>query len=214
MQDLKFDANNTGALAPTAVRVDPRNGRFDVTFELGDGVSTNTTKLRYTGTAIETVEVAVLTRNVDRADVLRTSDIVIERRPKAELGGGETISRMAALGMQTRRPLRAGQALKTLDLARPDLVQRDQDVTIIYQTAGIYLTTRGKALESGSEGDTVSVLNVQSKRTVSGRVVGRGQVAVEIATPHPAQQQTAEAEIGGPVTVANRLPNAVTPKAE
>jgi flagella basal body P-ring formation protein FlgA len=145
--------------------------------------------------------------------VLRTSDVVIERRPKAELGGGEMISRVAALGMQTRRPLRAGQALKALDLAKPDLVQRDQDVTIIFQTAGIYLTTRGKALDTGSEGDTVSVLNVQSKRTVSGRVVGRGQVAVEVATPRVGQQ-TAEANIGGPVTVANRLPNAATPKAE
>jgi flagella basal body P-ring formation protein FlgA len=212
VQDLKLNAINTGALAPSAVRVDPRNGRFDVTFEIGDGVTAGAAKLRFTGTAIETVEVAVLTRNIDRSDVLRTGDIVIERRPKAELGGGEPISRVAAIGMQTRRPMRAGQPLKTLDLAKPDLVQRDQDVTIIFQTAGIYLTTRGKALESGSEGDTVSVLNVQSKRTVSGRVAGRGQVAVEIATPRPAQ--TAEAEIGGPVTVANRLPNAATLKAE
>jgi len=211
VQDLKFDAAKTGALAPSAVRVDPRNGRFDVSFELGDGTA-GTTRLRFTGTAIETVEVAVLTRNIERADVLRTSDLVIERRPKAELNGGEPISRVAAIGMQTRRPLRAGQALKTLDLAKPDLVQRDQDVTIVFQTAGIYLTTRGKALDSGSEGDTVSVLNVQSKRTVSGRVSGRGQVSVEIATPRAAQ--TAEAEIGGPVTVANRLPSSATAKAE
>jgi flagellar basal body P-ring formation protein FlgA len=212
VQDLKFDATNTGALAPSAVRVDPRNGRFDVTFELGNSGTAGTTKLRFTGTAIETVEVAVLTRNIERADVLRTGDIVIERRPKAELAGGEPISRVAAIGMQTRRPLRAGQPLKSLDLAKPDLVQRDQDVTLIFQTAGIYLTTRGKALESGSEGDTVSVTNVQSKRTVSGRVSGRGQVSIEIATPRPAQ--TAEAEIGGPVTVANRLPTSATPKAE
>jgi flagella basal body P-ring formation protein FlgA len=210
VQDLRLDAAKTGALAPSAVRVDPRNGRFDVTFELGDGATAAATKLRFTGTAIETVEVAVLTRNIDRTDVLRTGDIVIERRPKADLGGGEPISRVAAVGMQTRRPMRAGQALKTLDLAKPDLVQRDQDVTIIFQTAGIYLTTRGKALESGSDGDTVSVLNVQSKRTVAGRVVGRGQVAVEIATPRPAQ--TAEAEIGGPV--ANRLPTSAIAKAE
>jgi flagella basal body P-ring formation protein FlgA len=212
VQDLKLDATNTGPLTPSAVRVDPRNGRFDITFDLGSDGTTAPTKLRFTGTAIETVEVAVLTRNIDRADMLRTSDIMIERRPKAELGGGEPASRAVAVGMQTRRPLRAGQALKTVDLVKPDLVQRDQDVTIVYQTAGIYLTTRGKALESGSEGDTVSVLNVQSKRTVSGRVSGRGQVSVEIATPRPAQ--TAEAEIAAPVTVANRLPASATPKAE
>jgi flagellar basal body P-ring formation protein FlgA len=212
VQDLKFDAANTGALAPSTVRIDPRNGRFDVSFEFGNGGIAIPTRLRFTGTAIETVEVAVLTRNIDRTDILRTSDLVVERRPKAELAGGEPVSRVAAVGMQTRRPLRAGQALKTLDLNKPDLVQRDQDVSIIYQAAGVYLTTRGKALDSGSDGDTVSVLNVQSKRTVSGRVSGRGQVSVDIVAPRPAQ--TAEAVIEAPVTVANRLPTSATSKAE
>jgi flagella basal body P-ring formation protein FlgA len=210
VQELKLDAADTGALNPRAVRIDPRNGRFDVSFDLGNGGTT--AKLRFTGTAIETVEVVVLTRNIDRTDVLRTADLAVERRPKAELAGGEPISRVAAVGMQTRRPLRAGQALKTLDLTKPDLVVRDQDVTLIYQTAGVYLTTRGKALESGSDGDTVNVLNVQSKRTVSGHITGRGQVSVDIVTPRPAQ--TAEARIEAPVTVASRLPTSATPKAE
>jgi flagella basal body P-ring formation protein FlgA len=56
-------------------------------------------------------------------------------------------------------------------------------VTLIYQAAGIYLTVRGKATESGTEGDIVSVLNLQSKRTVSGVVVGRGQVSISPAAP-------------------------------
>jgi flagella basal body P-ring formation protein FlgA len=56
-------------------------------------------------------------------------------------------------------------------------------VTLIYQAAGIYLTVRGKATEAGTEGDVVSVLNLQSKRTVSGVVVGRGQVSVSPVAP-------------------------------
>lgn len=114
--------------------------------------------------------------------------------------------------MQMRRAVRAGQALKTTDLAKPDLVQRDQTVTLIYQTAGIYLTTRGKALEAGTDGDVVSVLNLQSKRTVTGRVTGRGQVSVDIAVAKPAQ--TSEAVMPAPVAVASRLPASATPKAE
>ena len=43
---------------------------------------------------------------------------------------------------------------------------RDQSVTLIYQSAGLYLTVRGKAMENGTEGDVVNVLNLQSKRTV------------------------------------------------
>ncbi|CCD99916.1 flagellar basal body P-ring formation chaperone FlgA [Bradyrhizobium sp. STM 3809] len=212
VQDLKFEASSNGTLAPTNIRFDPRTGRFDIAFELGNAGGTAPTKLRYTGTAIETVEAMVLTRNIDRNEVIRSSDLQVERRPRAELGGAEPASRELAVGMQMRRPVRAGQALKATDLAKPDLVQRDQAVTLIYQTAGIYLTTRGKALESGTEGDVVNVLNLQSKRTVTGRVSGRGQVSVDIAVAKPAQ--TSEADITAPVSVASRLPSSATPKAE
>jgi flagella basal body P-ring formation protein FlgA len=41
---------------------------------------------------------------------------------------------------------------------------------------------RGKALDNGTEGDVVNVMNLQSKRTLSGTVTGRGQVSI---TPVP-----------------------------
>jgi flagella basal body P-ring formation protein FlgA len=183
VQDMRLDASNTGTMQPVAVRYEPRTTRFDVTFEIGND-SGAPAKLRFTGTAIETVEAAVLTRNVDRSDVLKSSDLIVERRPKTEIGGDAAV-RDNALGMQLRRPMRAGQAVKVADLAKPDLVQRDQGVTLIYQSAGLYLTTRGKAVDNGTEGDVVSVLNLQSKRTVTGIVTGRGQVTIQVATPTP-----------------------------
>nr|WP_041345432.1 flagellar basal body P-ring formation chaperone FlgA [Nitrobacter winogradskyi] len=184
-KDLKaihLDAANNGAVTPLVTRFDPRSGRFDVTLEVGNDSGAAPTRLRFTGTAVETVEAAVLARDVDRNTLLKSSDIVIERRPRAEVGNNPA-SRDHVVGMQTRRQMRAGQALHGIDLTRPDLVQRDQAVTLIYQTAGIYLTVRGKATESGTEGDVVSVLNLQSNRTISGVVVGRGQVSVSPAAP-------------------------------
>ena len=71
----------------TAVRYEPRSTRFDVTFEIANDGNAAPTRLRFTGTAIETVEAAVLTRNVERTDVLKSSDLMVERRPKAEIGG-------------------------------------------------------------------------------------------------------------------------------
>ena len=169
-------------MQPVSARFEPRSGRFDVTFEIGNDNNAAPTKLRFTGTAIETVEAAVLTRDVERNEVLKSSDVITERRPKAEVGG-DAAARDRAVGMQMRKQLRAGQALRVADLAKPDLVQRDENVTLIYEAAGLYLTIRGKALEGGTEGDVVNVLNLQSKRTVSGVVIGRGQVAISVATP-------------------------------
>jgi flagellar basal body P-ring formation protein FlgA len=56
----------------------------------------------------------------------------------------------------------------------------------------------------------VSVLNPQSKRTISGVVTGRGQVTIEVATPTPvivsdtaaiaSQEPTATAALASPNT--------------
>lgn len=178
VSDMRLDASNTGALQPVATRYDARNGRFDIAFEISNDSNPAPTKLRFTGTAIETVEVAVLTRDIDRSEMLKSSDVAQERRPKAEVTG-EPAQRDRAVGMQLRRPMRAGTSIRVADIAKPEFVTRDQSVTVIYQVPGIYLTTRGKAMESGAEGDTVSVLNLQTKRTLTGVVTARGQVTVQ-----------------------------------
>jgi flagella basal body P-ring formation protein FlgA len=221
--DLRLDASYTGAMQPVSARYEARSGRFDVNFEIGNDAGTAPTKLRFTGIAIETVEAAVLTRDVERSEVLKSSDVVVERRPKAA-AGSDAATRDRAVGMQMRKQLRAGQALRTTDLAKPDLVQRDQNVTLIYEAVGLYLTVRGKALDGGTEGDVVNVLNLQSKRTVSGVVTGRGQVSISVATPRLPAAADASSTIGSteaaaPVAVAASntsqvLPNQVPPKDE
>jgi flagella basal body P-ring formation protein FlgA len=214
LQDIHLDAAFNGTMQPTAVHVDPRSGRFDVTVEIANDSGGPSTPLRFTGTAIETVDAAVLTRNVERTEMLKSSDVMVERRPKAEIGNDAAV-RELAVGKQMRHPMRAGQALRTADLAKPDLVQRDQEVAVIYQSAGLYLTTRGKALESGTEGDLVNVLNPQSKRTLSGTVTGRAQVTIQIAVPQsepdtaPASDETAS--IASP---AKHNAKQVTPNVE
>jgi flagella basal body P-ring formation protein FlgA len=213
--DVRLDASNTGAMLATSARYEPRNGRFDVTFQIANDDG-NPTQLRFTGSAIETVEVAVLTRSVERTDILKSADVVVERRPRAEIGS-DAAAREQAVGMQMRRSIRAGSALRVADLVKPDLVQRDQAVAIIFQTAGLYLTTRGKALDNGTEGDVVSVLNIQSKRTVTGTVTGRGQVTIQVATPQPmAAPDTASAapDIAAPTAIASDTHAPVTSKPE
>ncbi|SHH61437.1 flagella basal body P-ring formation protein FlgA [Bradyrhizobium erythrophlei] len=225
VEDMKLDASNTGAMQPSALRYDSRSGRFDITFDIANSNVSTPTRLRFTGSVIETMEAAVLARNIDRNEVIKSSDVVVERRPKAEVGT-DAASRDRAVGMQARRQLRAGQALRVADLTKPDLVQRDQTVVLIYEASGLYLTIRGKALEGGTEGDVVSVLNLQSKRTVTGTVIGRGQVAISIAmprapetadaTPSPSPDQTSSIpsdKAASPVALANTTSPAA-PKTE
>ena len=66
--DVRLDAGFTGGMQPTIARYDNRNGRFDVTFEIANENGA-AAKLRFTGTAIETVEAAVLARNIERNEI-------------------------------------------------------------------------------------------------------------------------------------------------
>jgi len=217
VQDVRLDASNNGALQTVAVRYEPRSGRFDVSFEIANDTTSSRTKLRFTGVAIEMLEAAVLTRNVERGDLLKASDVITERRPKAEVGN-DAAPRSRAVGMQMRRGLRAGQPLRAADLGKPDLVQRDDNVTLIYEASGIYLTMRGKAIEAGTEGDTVTVLNLQSKRTISGTVIGRAQVAIAVPTPRLSAPDVTSsigaADTEAPVSLASRNNAQTTSKAE
>ncbi len=223
VQDLRLEASNTGAMRAVSTRFDPRNNRYDVTFEISNETAAASTKLRFTGTAIETVEAAILARGVERNEVIKSSDVVMERRPKAEVGT-DLAARDRAVGMQARRQLRVGQALKSADLAKPDLVQKDQAVVLVYNAVGLHLTIRGKALEGGTEGDVVNVMNLQSKRTVSGAVTGRGQVSINTpaitgaAAPRPdmsdATSSIQSSQAATLVAIAANAASNPSPKAE
>lgn len=203
LQALQLDPSNSGQLRLVYARFEPRGSRFDVTLEIANDANFAPMRMRFTGTAIETTEAAVLTRALDRSEIIKASDVVVERRPKAE-AGADAVTRDRSIGMQVRRPLRVGQPLRAADLGKPDLVVRDQTVSLVYETPGIYLTIRGKAMDSGTEGDTVSVMNLQSKRAVQGIVVGPGQVSVTPIAPR--MTATATADAAPPVMAAAAAP--------
>lgn len=174
---------------------DSRSRRFEVLLELPGSAVARRVPLRYSGTMVETAEVAVLTRALQRGETARPSDIAIERRPRSEVNPEHAFRLDQVTGLAAKQPLRGGQPVRRADFARPELVKRDDNVTLIYEVPGILLTTRGKALEAGAEGDLVGVLNVQSKRTVQGIVTGTGQVTI-VATPLIATRTAAAGDAG------------------
>ena len=76
---------------------------------------------------------------------------------------------------------------------KPAIIQRNDTVTIVYEAPGFTLTLRGQAQEAGALGDTISVLNVESKRVVQGVVSGPGRVTVN-TTPKQFVENTPEPE--------------------
>ena len=161
---------------------DGRSGRFDADIDLPTGAQSRGT-LRHGGRAQATLEVAVLAHAVERGAVLRDADIEIERRPRAEVGRDAITDRDRIVGLAARENLQAGRLMRSIDLMRPEIVQRNEMVTLVYEIPGVMLTVRGKAAEGGAQGDVISVLNEQSKRMLQGVVTAPGRVAISMGNP-------------------------------
>lgn len=179
---MHVEATSTAELMVTRMSADPRSGRFDIAFELPGSAVSRRLPLRFTGTAREMIEVATVTRPLRQGEAIKGSDVTIERRPKVE-AGTDAVSPEQAIGMAVRQPMRAGQAVRMNDLMKPVAVQRNELVTIVYQMPGVLLSIRGKAVEAGSVGDIINVVNVQSNRTVQATVTAPGRVTVAAAMP-------------------------------
>jgi flagella basal body P-ring formation protein FlgA len=182
LRALQLEATAKGEPRVGYLNFDGRSGRFDVTLDIPTGATTRGT-LRLSGRAAATVEVVTLTRPVERGEMIKSGDVVTERRPRAETDRDIVANADKAIGLAARASLQPGRPLRIADLMRPEQVQRNETVTLVYEVPGITLTVRGKAAEGGAQGDVIAVLNEQSKRTVQGVVDGPGRVIISTGAP-------------------------------
>ena len=176
---LQVEPGAAGALQVTAFRFDPRTTRFDITLDLPASTTLHRQPVRFTGTAIETVEALTVDHPVERGQVLQVSDLTVIRRPKTQ---AELLTdAKAAAGLSARHQLRPGLPLTATDLMKPEVVQRNDTVTLVYQAPGLTLTLRGEAQDAGAIGDTIGVINSQTKRVVHGVITAAGLVNIGAA---------------------------------
>ncbi|HEX3859276.1 MAG TPA: flagellar basal body P-ring formation chaperone FlgA [Pseudolabrys sp.] len=182
-----------------SISFDTHNNRFDATVEVPGRRA-----MRLTGRAVSTVEVLTVLRPIARGEILKQDDFAVERRARSEAGTEFVANIDQAVGFAARGTLQAGRPLRIADVMKPEMIQRNEAVTLVYQVPGITLTVRGKAAEGGAEGDVIGVLNEQSKRSVQGVVVGPGRVVVSTSGPKlAANLEPSRSESSKPATDSN-----------
>ncbi len=168
------------ATAPRLVQFnyDPRSQRFDASLDVPGSAATRKRAVRISGYLYESVEVPTLIRAFTRGEVVRDEDVEIQRRAKAETTPDTIKNSSALVGYAARRDLRAGVPIRVSELMKPELVGRGDPVTLTFESPGVVLSIRARAVESGTEGDVIQVVNPQSKRTVQATIDGPGHVIV------------------------------------
>jgi flagella basal body P-ring formation protein FlgA len=178
---MTLAADVTGGVVASDIVYDRRSRRVAATIWIGPSANERKASTRVTGAVVELVDVAVVNRALARGERVQASDIVVERRPRdvvpadAMFDGGDVAGRVA------RRAFVAGSLVRNGDLTRPELVARGEVVTVVYQAPGMMLSMRAKATDAGALGDTISITNLQSKKTLQAVIVGPGRVTVNTA---------------------------------
>jgi flagella basal body P-ring formation protein FlgA len=90
-----------------------------------------------------------------------------------------TLSNLAeAIGMEARVNLYPGRPIRAGDLRPPAVIDRNEIVTLRYDTGGILILTEGRALDRVAVGESLRVLNLSSRTTVSAIAAGPGLARV------------------------------------
>lgn len=98
----------------------------------------------------------------------------------AEIPGAVT-DPAQALGQETRVAIYPGRPILAEHLGPAAMIERNQIVTLVYQTAGLAIRTEGRALARAGAGEVIDVMNLASKTRVTGRVGPDGSVTVGAA---------------------------------
>lgn len=84
----------------------------------------------------------------------------------------------AYVGKETRYAIFMGRPILETSLAEPALIERNQIVTVIYQAGGLNISAEARALGRAAAGDSLQLLNQQSRSVIYGTVLYDGRVLV------------------------------------
>ncbi|NWG46409.1 MAG: flagellar basal body P-ring formation protein FlgA [Alphaproteobacteria bacterium] len=165
-----------------ALEADRRTGRFEARLAVSVGPDAPV-MIEIAGRATPLVRIPVPARAVEAGTRLAPADFDwIETR--ADRLTALTVTNLAAVaGKEVRRPLRAGQPIRSSDVMEPLVVSKGQIVSLVFEAPGLRLTDRGRALEDAAAGEPVRVMNMTSNRVITGFTTAAGEVLVGGGAP-------------------------------
>jgi len=117
------------------------------------------------------------TASLTAKDVLRSGEIITQYNasPPDDVWEDE---HAVLLGREVRRTVYAGQPIKEQNTRAPRLVKRNQLVTLKYVKGPLEISMNGRAMGEAAEGESVSVMNLESRQVVEGIVQAGGWIWV------------------------------------
>lgn len=182
---LYVPSNAQPSVSVASLDLDPVTGQFRAKLRAPAG-DTRFSPVTLVGRAYPVTQLPVPARGVSMGEVISARDLVWTEVPTQRLAQNVVTQMDDLVGLAPRRDLREGAPILSGDVKKPIVVQKNTVVSMIVRAPGMTLTAQGRALEDGAQGQSIRVLNTQTKRTIQAKVVSAGEVLVETAATHMA----------------------------
>jgi flagella basal body P-ring formation protein FlgA len=114
--------------------------------------------------------------NLEAGEVVQAQDLSWSKTADAPLDAPRDPD--AVIGMAARHPIREGAAVSMHDVAAPQVIKKDDMISVSFNINGMVLTLQAKAMGDAVTGQPVTVLNPSSKKVLQAVAVGPGQAVV------------------------------------
>lgn len=125
-------------------------------------------------------QMVVAARTIKAGERISAADVAMQPKPDTLRVAGETVGDPAdVVGLETRVAIYAGRPLRRGDLGPPTVVERNQIVTILFKHGTLSIRSEARALEAGGIGERIRVMNLDSRKIVTGAVAGADLVVMK-----------------------------------
>jgi flagella basal body P-ring formation protein FlgA len=124
------------------------------------------------------IEAPHLVSTMRAGSVLRDTDIEMKLVPLKYAETSGFARRDELIGKALLRQSRAGMMLRSSDVGEPELVSRNDIVTVYFRSGAMTLTVKGQALDGAAKGEPLAVLNLMSRKILTAVAIGDGAVEV------------------------------------
>jgi flagella basal body P-ring formation protein FlgA len=123
-------------------------------------------------------DVVKIVNALQRGNVIRESDIVIERTRTERLIRNTPTALDKVIGQAATRNLQAGNIVKFRDLKKVPTIKRGARVIILARKGSMKITASGTAREDGFKNSIIQVINLETKKTIYAEVINSKTVEV------------------------------------
>ena len=123
-------------------------------------------------------DIVKIVNPLQRGNVIRESDIVIERTRTERLIRNTPTALDKVIGQAATRNLQAGNIVKFRDLKKVPTIKRGARVIILARKGSMKITASGTAREDGFKNSIIQVVNLETKKTIYAEVINSKTVEV------------------------------------